>query len=95
MKYLYVFLGLLVILMIIGAATTTDSVQTTERSIYEITALDAVSQYYMAERHGTPIDVCLQAGIAAASWLQAKDEAQYIKWKNVEAVKCEAAGVPR
>jgi hypothetical protein len=58
-------------------------------------AEDAVAQYRIAERSGTMIDRCVQAGFVTAAWLQAQDEAQYSEWKGVELSDCKAAGVPR
>ena len=58
-------------------------------------AADAVKQYEIARRSGTKIDRCVHAQMVAAAFIQAKDEANYKKWKAVEAADCAAAGVPR
>jgi len=34
-------------------------------------------QYEIAARHGGAIDVCVQAGLVTAAYLQAKDESHY------------------
>ena len=47
-------------------------------------AQDAIKQYRIAKRHGSAIDAYVQAGIVAAAFLQAKDEANYKKWKKIE-----------
>ncbi len=57
-------------------------------------ATDAVDQYNIAARNGSAMDRCVQAGIVAAAYLQAKDEAKYSQWKETEKADCEAAGVP-
>jgi predicted GNAT family acetyltransferase len=62
--------------------------------IYEKVANDAVDQYQIAKRGGSVIDICVQAGFVSAAYLQAKDEANYQKWKEIEKVDCAAAGVP-
>lgn len=40
-------------------------------------ATDVVNQYEIAKRQGDPIQICVQAGIVSAAYLQAKDEANY------------------
>ncbi len=57
-------------------------------------AEDAVTQYQIAERNGTKIDICVQAGMVSAAWLQAKNEQEYANWKAVQTQKCKAAGMP-
>lgn len=56
---------------------------------------DSLAQYKIAKQSGTPIDSCVQAGLVAASYLQAQDQANYAKWKRLEGRDCEAAGIPR
>lgn len=55
-------------------------------------AKDSEEQYTIAKKGGSKIDACVHAGMVAAAWLQAKDEAQYNKWKQVEEADCKAAG---
>lgn len=57
-------------------------------------ASDAVTQYNIAKRNGNPVDVCVAAGMVAAAYLQAKDEANYSTWKATQNADCTAAGVP-
>jgi len=63
--------------------------------IYAKVASDAVDKYNIAKRSGTKMDVCVQAGLVSASFLQAKNDAQYRSWKTIEASDCEAAGLTR
>lgn len=57
-------------------------------------ATDSVKQYEIAKRNGaTPIDICVQAGLVSAAYLQAQDESNYRKWKGIEKFDCESAGV--
>lgn len=65
------------------------------QDIHSQVANDAVKQYEMARRIGTPIDICVQAGLVSASYLQAGDELNYQHWKRTERVDCASAGVPR
>jgi len=62
--------------------------------IYNQVALDAVDQYEIAKRQGDKISICVQAGLVSASYLQAKDEPNYIKWKKIESNDCRRAGLP-
>lgn len=64
-------------------------------TLYNQVASDAVKRYEIVSRSGNPIDICLHAGIAAASFVQAKDEVNYTRWREVERRDCAKAGVPR
>lgn len=57
-------------------------------------AADAVNQYEIAKRQGNAMQVCVQAGLVSAAYLQAKDEPNYNKWKKIESDDCRRAGVP-
>lgn len=72
--------------------------QETEREMKKIEnqiATDAVRQYEIAKRQGDPIQICVQAGMVTAAYLQAKDEPNYQRWKKTEAEDCKKAGIPR
>jgi hypothetical protein len=58
-------------------------------------ATDAVSQYEMAARQGDKIQKCVHAGMVAAAYLQAEDEANYGTWMSIQKADCAAAGVPQ
>jgi len=74
-------------------ATSTKPVSFVQ-SIRNEVAQDAVAQYRIAEA-GSAIDRCVQAGIVAAAFLQAKNESKYIYWKTTEESECKQAGLPR
>jgi hypothetical protein len=57
-------------------------------------ATDAVAQYEIAKRQGDPVQICVQAGLVSAAWLQAKNEAQYTAAKATEKADCAKAGMP-
>lgn len=65
------------------------------QKIHNQVANDAVKQYEIAKRNGSPIDVCVQAGMVSAAYLQAKDETNYPRWKQTEKSDCERAGLSR
>ncbi len=46
--------------------------------------LDSVMQYRIAKRQGDAIQTCVQAGLVAAAYLQAHDEINYRRWKEIE-----------
>ncbi len=51
-------------------------------------------QYLMAKRNGaSAVDICVQAGLVSAGYLQSQDESNYSKWKLIEKQDCLAAGV--
>ena len=58
-------------------------------------ATDAVTQYNIAKRQGDPMQICVQAGMVSAAFLQSKDESNYQAWKRTEAQDCKHAGVPQ
>ena len=58
-------------------------------------AADAVRQYEIAKRSGSAMDACVQADLVAAAYLQAKDEANYQKWKAISREEHDRAGVPQ
>lgn len=57
-------------------------------------AEDAVKQYEIAKRQGDKIQIYTQASLVAAAYLQAKDEPNYIKWKEIEKKAAADAGMP-
>lgn len=65
------------------------------QAIHEKVAADAEIQYGITSRNGSAMDRCVQAGLAAAAQLQAKNEAAYATWKTVEKTDCREAGVER
>ena len=76
--------------------TSPDSpvVQDQLQSINNSVANDAVAQYNIAKQQGDQMQICVQAGIVSAAFLQSKDQVNYNKWKEIEATECKAAGMP-
>ena len=73
-------------LMLIGCGGGMDD-------IYKQVSDDSVKQYNIAKRQGDKIQICVQAGLVSASYLQANDEENYGKWKSIEKADCERAGI--
>jgi predicted nucleic acid-binding Zn ribbon protein len=65
------------------------------QTVHNKVADDAVQQYQIAKRQGDSIQVCVQAGLVSAAYLQAQDEANYQQWKATETADCRRAGMPR
>lgn len=63
------------------------------QNIYDKVAKDAEEKYGIAKLNGNAIDAYVQAGMVAAAYLQAKDEVNYQKWKDIEAEEARLAGV--
>ena len=57
-------------------------------------ASDAVTQYEIAKRGGNRVDICVQAGMVSAAYLQAKDERNYQQWKQIENKDCAYMNTP-
>lgn len=64
------------------------------QQIEQQVADDAVKQYEIAKRSGSAMDAYIHASLVAAAYLQAKDEASYKKWKEIEKQEGIKAGVP-
>lgn len=56
-------------------------------------ASDQVAQYNIAKSQGDPIQICVQAGMVSAAYLQANDSSNYNRWKEIEKSDCRAAGM--
>jgi hypothetical protein len=56
-------------------------------------ATDMVNQYNLSKKAGDPIEICVNAGMVSAGYLQAEDEPNYLKWKKVEKADCAKAGL--
>lgn len=69
----------------------TRMLQNTENEV----AAKEMKAYEMAKQNGTPIDICVQAGLVSAAYLQANDGANYPLAKAREKVDCQNAGVPQ
>lgn len=65
------------------------------QNIENMVAADAVKQYEIAKKGGDAMDAYVHAGLVAASYLQAKDEENYKKWKEIEKQDAKLAGVPQ
>lgn len=57
-------------------------------------AVDMVNQYKIAKRNGSAMDAYVQACFVAAAYLQAEDEENYRKWKEIEKREAKIVGMP-
>ncbi len=57
-------------------------------TIKQQVASDSVDQYNIAKRNGNKVDMCVHAGLVAAAYMQAKDEANYNQWRQTETTDC-------
>lgn len=73
--------------------TGCDSQEQQINTIHAKVADDAVEQYDIAKKQGDKVQICAQAGIVSAAYMQAKDEPKYNEWKAVEKADCKAAGI--
>lgn len=65
------------------------------KSVQNQVAEDAVKQYDIAKRQGDKVQIYVQAQMVAAAYLQAQDEANYNKWKEIEKEAAKDAGMPQ
>jgi hypothetical protein len=98
------FVIVIILLSIIGTLLISDGMLVTNLNqrtsnvmddIYQKVASDAVQQYRIAERQGDKIQICVQAGLVSATYLQAQDESSYRTWKDIEKAVCRQAGMPQ
>ena len=54
---------------------------------------DFTKQYEITKGSGSKVDICVRAGLVAESYLQANNQADYHKWKAIQAKDCNSAGV--
>ena len=47
-----------------------------------------IDKFNFAVKHAEPVEVCMQAGVIVQFFLNAKDEKNYKKWKEVEKKHC-------
>ena len=58
------------------------------QDIHDQVARDAADQYNIALSQGDSVQICVQAGLVAAAYLQAERPMQYREWKKLEDEKC-------
>lgn len=56
---------------------------------------DTLTQYDIAKKQGDAMQICVQAGMVSAAYLQAHNDTEYSKWKDIEKQDCAAAGIER
>lgn len=61
--------------------------------IYYQVVQDTVDQYNIAKNQGDAMQICVQAGLVSAAYLQAKNQEKYNEWKAIEKADCRAAGL--
>jgi hypothetical protein len=61
--------------------------------LYQKVIDDTIVQYEITVRNGSAMDQCLHAGLVVAAYLQAKDEAGYVRWKQTRATDCRVIGL--
>ena len=94
-KIIIVIIGLVIAWAFISSLSDkpATSAASTEQQVYDKVVNDAVEQYQIATRQGDKMQICVQASLVSAAYLQAKDEVNYNEWKKIEKVRCETAGI--
>lgn len=78
-----------------ASRSVTDAVVNPQmNAITDKVARDAVDKYNMAKETGSAIDICVQAGLVEAAWLQAKNQTEYKNWHAIKQSDCKKAGMP-
>jgi hypothetical protein len=84
--------GIGILLYFFGGGLERDAEKEMNR-IEQQVAADSVRQYEIAKRNGKAMDAYVHAGLVAAAYLQAEDEANYRKWKSIETQEAKKAGM--
>lgn len=79
---------------VVAATACQEMANSQMKDIHNQVADDAVKQYEIAKRQGDKIQIYVQAGMVSAAYLQAQDETNYNKWKEIEKDAARAAGMP-
>lgn len=61
--------------------------------IYYQVVQDSIDQYNIAKKQGDAMQICVQAGLVSAAYLQAKNQEKYDEWKSIEKADCRVAGL--
>ena len=77
----------------IAKESFSNSVEKEMDMIYRQVINDSVEQLEIVMKGGSSIDICVQAGMVSAAFLQAKDEEGYLTAKKFEKKACNAAGL--
>lgn len=93
-KRIFVGAGVFSFLCLVGVFFFTMT-SVSHNSISRNVASSFEEQYNLARKAGNVMDICVQAGLVKAAYLQAKDEKNYAKWTQNEAHDCAAAGLKR
>ena len=95
--------GLFVFLVILGTYIsmnqtkydeyTNQAIDNEMAKINNKVADDSIKQYEIVKRNGSAMESCVHAGFVAAAYIQAKDEANYKIWHDIEISDCAKAGI--
>jgi hypothetical protein len=77
-----------------GDKTALNVVQHETDHLYNHVAEDQQKAFEIAKNSGNMTDAYVQAGIVAAAYLQAKDDVNYNKWKEIEKGIGKKLGMP-
>ncbi len=79
---------IVLLLVTLGLASCDKMVDPRSNDTNRRAAAAAVTQYEINTEGASAADRCLQAGLAAAAYLQAQDESNYAKWRALEEASC-------
>jgi hypothetical protein len=94
-KIIFIVLITIVVMGYIFGGGIDKKVANDMQNIENQVAVDAEKQYEIAKSGGDKMQTYVQAGLVAASYLQAKDEVNYKKWKAIEKEDGINAGIPQ
>jgi hypothetical protein len=94
LKITFVIIGVLIILGFFLGGGQEEIVKHEMGKVENMVAEDAVKQYEIAKRQGDKMQIYVQASMVSAAYLQANDEENYKKWKEIEKQDAKAAGAP-
>ena len=93
LKIIGVIIIIVVAISFIFDGVSEESIKKDIDRIENQVAMEAVEKYEIAKRNGNDMDAYVQASMAAAAFLEANDEENYKKWKEIEKQEAKKVGL--
>ena len=81
------------IILWLGSPAMAGEMPNPQQSIENHVATDAEKRFEIAQQQGDKIQTCVQAALVATAYQQAKDDASYKMWKNIQFYVCDRRGL--
>ena len=88
--FLAIFLGLIAGLLLLKYESESFdyNIESEMDNIYNQVIQDELDKWEIVLKGRDKMEICVQAQMVAAAYLQAKDEGNYLQWKKIEETAC-------